>query len=228
MYDKGYVGAMENLALIRAGLDTVVPPLQNAVVGFSDLVITVDFDLLEVLEVWSSMPTPAPYVKLDVSRYITLISRMRQAGFSLTKEQELRAANIPYDEKDPELQKLFNHFLRQWGRGEELERPRLPDRSAGAYTLPELEGHCRKLDLFFSFAKAFDCAVDTDELRDEREQVAEWINLILLHNLRNNIRFCAACGAALPLHASGRLCSSCYRKQAGPAFRTGGFRKRRH
>lgn len=57
MYDKGYVGATQNLGAIRAGLTTVVPPLQQAVAGFSDLVLMVDFDLLEVLTEWNKMPT---------------------------------------------------------------------------------------------------------------------------------------------------------------------------
>ena len=214
MYEKGYVGAMENLSLIRAGLETVVPPLRSAVVGFSDLVITVDFDLLEVLQVWSSMPTPDPYIKLDVSRYITLITRMRTAGFHLTKEQELRAANIPFDETDGDLSELFFRFLRKWEDGGEVERPTLAEKQT-AYTLPELELYCRKLDLYFSFAKAFGCPVDRDALYTERERVADEINQILLHNLKNNIRFCAKCGAALPLHHSGRLCVICYRKLRG-------------
>lgn len=225
MYDKGYVGAMENLSLIRSGLESVVPPLQTAVVGFSDLVITVNFDLLEVLEVWSSMPTPAPYVKLDVSRYIALISRMRQAGFHLTKEQELRAANIPFDETDSELSALFFRFLRLWQDGAALERPELPEKQS-AYTLPELELYCRKLDLYFSFSKAFNCPIDRDALYDEREKIADEINQILLHNLKNNIRFCAKCGAALPLHHTGRLCNACFQKlHSGPVFHR---KKRRH
>ena len=210
MYDRGYVGAMENLSLIRAGLEAAVPPLRYAVVGFSDLVITVDFDLLEVLQVWSGMVTPDPYVKLDVSRYIDLISRMRQAGFFLTKEQELRAANIPFDETDRDLCDLFFRFLRLWRDGTPVERPVLPEKQT-AYTLPELELYCRKLDLFFSFSKAFQCPVDREDLYDERERVADEINQILLHNLKNNIRFCAKCGAALPLHHAGRLCARCFR-----------------
>ena len=214
MYDRGYVGAMEDPALIRAGLEAVVPPLTCAVVGFSELVITVDFDLLEVLEVWSGMPTPDPYVKLDVSRYISLIRRMRQAGFELSKEQELRAANIPFDETDSDLSELFFRFLKQWDADGTVERPVLPEKQT-AYTLPELELYCRKLDLFFSFAKAFGCPVDRDELYAEREKTADEINQILLHNLKNNIRFCARCGAALPLHHSGRLCSDCYRRMRG-------------
>ncbi len=210
MYDRGYVGAMDNLSAIRAGLDTVVPPLQYAVAGFSDLVLTVDFDLLEVLEVWNRMPTADPYIKLDISRYITIISKLREQGLHLTKEEELRAANIPFDETEDELLGQFHKYLRAYASGQTPEQPQLPAKS-GSYTLPELELHCRELDLWFSFAKAFGYRVDMEALRDEREDTADRINQILLHNLKNNIRFCARCGAALPLHGSGRLCNNCYR-----------------
>jgi len=211
MYDKGFVGATQNLGAIRAGLNTVVPPLQQAVAGFSDLVLQVEFDLLEVLTEWNRMPTVAPYVKLDITRYLTLISKIREQGFRLTKEEELRAANIPFDETEEPLRDLFFRFLRLHLQGEALPRPELPE--GGTRTLPELELYCRKLDLYFSFAKAFGCPVDEEALYDRREEVAEEINEILLHRLKNNIRFCAVCGAALPLHHHGRLCEACYRKQ---------------
>lgn len=210
MYNKGYVGATQNLAVIRAGLEAVIPPLQYAVVGFSDLVLRVDFDLLEVLTEWNKMPTAEPYKKLDITRYISLISRMREMGFILTREQELRAANIPFDETEDALRELFFRFLSQWQRGEAIEQPALPEDEP---TLPELEQYYRKLDLYFSFAKAFGCPVDEDKLYDTRERVADEINEILLHRLRNNIRFCARCGKALPLHHRGRLCDACYHRE---------------
>ncbi len=223
MYNKGFVGATQNLPAIRAGLEAAVPPLQYAVAGFSDLVLRVDFDLLEVLTEWSKMPSPEPYRKLDISRYLSLISKMREMGFTLTKEQELRAANIPFDETEDALRDLFFQFLGRWQRGEPIEQPGLPD---GDATLPDLEQHYRKLDLYFSFAKAFGCPVDEDRLYDSREEVAEEINEILLHRLRNNIRFCDRCGKALPLQHRGRLCDDCYRRtrpgqaRFGPKKRT--------
>ncbi len=215
MYSKGYVGATQNLGAIRAGLEAVVPPLEYAVAGFSDLVLQVDFDLLEVLTQWNQMPTAEPYRRLDITRYIAIISKMREMGFLLTKEQELRAANIPFDETEDPLRELFFQFLHRWQRGEAIEQPGLPD---GAPTLPELEQYYRKLDLYFSFAKAFGCPVDEDKLYDTRERVADEINEILLHRLKNNIRFCARCGKALPLHHRGRLCDGCFRKgrRGGP------------
>ena len=215
MYDKGIVGAMENLAAVRAGLETTVPPLQHAVQGFSELVLSVDFDLLEVLTEWSKMPAAEPYRKLDISRYIAVISKMRDRGFLLTKEQELRAANIPFDETEGALCELFFAFLQRWQQGESIEQPALV--TEGAPTLPELEQYYRKLDLYFSFAKAFGCPVDAERLYDTRERVAEEINEILVYRLQNNIRFCEQCGRALPLHHHGRLCEACYRKQRRPA-----------
>jgi len=217
MYSKGYVGATQNLTVIRAGLEAVVPPLQYAVAGFSDLVLQVDFDLLEVLTQWNQMPTAEPYHKLDISRYITIIAKLRALGFVLSREQELRVANIPFDETDDALRELFFHLLSRWQREEKLEQPSLPEDEP---TLPALELYYRKLDLYFSFSKAFGCPVDEDRLYDTRERVADEINEILLHRLRNNIRFCARCGKALPLHHQGRLCEGCYRTGRRSSFRS--------
>ena len=210
MYNKGYVGATQNLSVIRAGLEAVIPPLEYAVAGFSDLVLQAGFDLLEVLTEWNKMPTVEPYRKLDITRYITLISKIREMGFILSREQELRAANIPFDETEDALRELFFQFLHRWQRGEPVEQPGIPEEDA---TLPELEQYYRKLDLYFSFAKTFGCPVDEDKLYDSRERVADAINEILLHRLRNNIRFCGCCGKSLPLYHHGRLCDVCYRRQ---------------
>ena len=56
--------------------------------------------------------------KLDISRYIAIISKIRENGFLLTKEQELRAANIPFDETEDALRELFFQFLHRWQQGE--------------------------------------------------------------------------------------------------------------
>ena len=211
IYDKGFVGAAENLPFIQTAMETTVPPLTYAVAGFSDLVLMVDFDLLEVLEVWNRMPTVEPYRKLDISRYISIITNMRERGFRLDKRLELQAANIPFDENDDELNMMFFRFLRQYCEGETIEQPVLPEKQT-PYTLPELELYYRKLDLYFSFSKAFSCAVDEDSLREEREKTADLINQILLHNLKNNIRFCSRCGSPMPMYHTGRICNECYNR----------------
>lgn len=49
-----------------------------------------------------------------ISHYITLISKLREMGSVLAKEQQLQAANIPFDETVDALHKLFFQFLRCW------------------------------------------------------------------------------------------------------------------
>ncbi len=207
MYSRGYVGATQNLAFIRAGLEATVPPIEKAVVGFSDLVLQVDFDLLEVLTQWNKLPTVEPYVKLDITRYITIISKMRELGLTFSKEEELRAANIPFDETAEQLRELFFDYLLKLQQGQAIEQPALAGEDP---TLLELELYYKKLDLYYSFSRTFSLEVDEDRLFDTREAVADDINEILLKNLQNNIRFCAKCGAPLGLYQKGRLCDKCY------------------
>ena len=216
MYSRGYVGATQNLPFIKAGLEAPVPPIEKAVVGFSDLVLQVDFDLLEVLTEWNKLPTVEPYVKLDISRYITIISKMRELGLTFSKEEELRAANIPFDETTDQLRDLFFEYLLKLQRGEPIEQPAL---AGDKPTLLELELYYKKLDLYYSFSRAFDLSVDEDRLFDTREAVADDINEILLKNLKNNIRFCAKCGAPLSLYQKGRLCDKCYYQSRRPQQR---------
>ena len=222
MYEKGYVGATGNLSAIRAGLHADVPPISYAVLGFSDMVLQVDFDLLETLNEWSKMSAADPYRKLDISRYLFVISKMREKGFLFSKEQEIRAANIPFDETDDALWELFFHFLRRFQQEEPVEQPGFPE--GEERTLPELEQYCRKLDLYFSFSRAFGCPVDEDRLYDSRERAANEINEILLYRLRSNIRFCRRCGASLPPRHHGPLCDECFRKERASSPRP--FRKR--
>ncbi|MCI9121872.1 MAG: hypothetical protein HFG00_10190 [Oscillibacter sp.] len=210
MYSKGFVGATRNLAAIRAALEAPVPPLEYAVTGFPQLVLDSEFDLLEVLKEWSQLPTAEPFRKLDVTRYITVLTKIRDQGFQLGKELELRAANIPFDEEDPALWEHFLRYLRRWQQG---EAPDIPVLRGEDPSLPELELHYRKLDLCFSFARAFSFPVDSERLFDCREETADAINEILLYRLRNNIRFCACCGRSLPLPHQGQLCSSCWKKR---------------
>lgn len=233
MYDEGYVGAMQGLELVKNGLEAEVEPLEYAVVGFSDLVLEVEFDLLEVLTEWNRMPTVEPYRKMDIEHYINVISKIRNKGFNLSREQELQAANIPFDETEGDLMELLFQYLEMWQKGEAIEQPEHPrkikevNRLAKGksvtrtetgeakipVTLQEYELYCKQMDLYYSFSKAFGCQVDLEILRESREIAAAEINEILIHELRNSIRYCKSCGKPLPMHKMGKLCGPCHRKR---------------
>ena len=83
MYNKGWVGATQNLPAIRAGLEAAVPPLEYAVAGFSDLVLQVDFDLLEVLTQWNQMPTSGIGALSEAGYHPVYLPDLQNAGDGL-------------------------------------------------------------------------------------------------------------------------------------------------
>lgn len=106
-------------------------------------------------------------------------ARCGRRAFRSRASRSCGGANIPFDETEEELLELFFSFLRCFREGQPLSCLELPE--GHAPTLPQLEQYCRKLDLYFSFSKAFGCPIDRDALYDKREDAAESINQILLY-----------------------------------------------
>ncbi|KQM11661.1 hypothetical protein AOA80_07025 [Methanomassiliicoccales archaeon RumEn M1] len=135
MYSKGFVGATQNLPAIRAGLEAVVPPLEYAVAGFSDLVLQVDFDLLEVLTQWNQMPTAEPiksWTSPDISPSSPSCGRW---ALSCPRSRSSAPPTSPLTRPKRPCGSFFQ-LLRRWQQGEAVEQPGLSEEEA---TLPELE-----------------------------------------------------------------------------------------
>ena len=146
MYDVGYVGSLTESPVIEEGMRTPVQPVTKAMLGFSDLVLRVDHDLLEVLKVWNAMPTIEPYQKMDITGYIWIIEKLKERGIKLSKTEYLRAASIPFEEKSAELFEQFLGYCSAFSRGDlSITPPELRYDS-----LDSLELYCRELDLYYS------------------------------------------------------------------------------
>lgn len=105
------------------------------------------------------------------------------------------------------------------GRVSHLSCPELPE--GHAPTLPRLETkYCRKLDLYFSFSKAFEYPIDRDALYDKREGYKGNINRPALQSQKQHPLLRAA--AALRSTQSGRLYQAATGRSAPCAVRRGG------
>ena len=153
-----------------------VRPLPVAYLGFSDLVLKVDYDILDILKAWQTMPVQSPlYRKMDIIRYIELIQTMWEGGIHLSKREELCAANIPFDEGNRELMELFLFYCTCYQNGHKIGRP-IPT----ANTTDALELYCKKLDLYYSFGKHFGCPIDSDWIREEKMNASRKIHGLLI------------------------------------------------
>ncbi|MFR4979137.1 MAG: hypothetical protein ACLUDG_09485, partial [Butyricicoccus sp.] len=182
--------------------------IEKAMLGFSDLVLRVEHDLLEVLQVWNRIPAIAPYQKMPIDRYILILKTLEENELMLSKEESLRAATIPFDERDEELMDYFLLYCEQYLANKTIA---IPHR-----TKPSLDGlelYSQLLDLYYSFCRAFRQPVDLDWLRTEKENTALQINELLLRELAQKGHSCKICHAPMPLDSHYRICYKCMKKK---------------
>ena len=174
--DDSRDGERSELKFLKETYFEEVRPLPFAYLGFSDMVLKVDYDILDILKAWQTMPVQSPlYRKMDIIRYIELIQTMRDADVHLTKQEELCAANIPFDEGNRELMELFLFYCQLYQGGNEILRPR-----PSSATTDGLELYCKELDLYYSFGKHFGYAIDSDWIREEKMIASQKIHSMLV------------------------------------------------
>lgn len=119
IYDKGFAAAGPDCEYdLGKMLETVPSNVKEAALGFSDLVLKVDRPIIDVLKVWNQMPVKKPYYRMDITRYITIINYiLNTLHLEFSKEDLLRAASIPFDEKDADLLALFGIYCRACAGG---------------------------------------------------------------------------------------------------------------
>lgn len=208
LYDIGYVGSITGSEIIETGLRTPVPPVQKAMLGFSDLVLRVEHDLLEVLKVWNAMPTIEPYQKMDIGSYIWIIEKLKERGIELSKTEYLRAASIPFEENSEELLERFLGYCAAFSRGDMA----IPEPKLRYDSLDSLELYCKELDLYYSFSRAFGYEIDLDWLHAEKEGTAARINEILITQIRKKGNSCRRCHKPLRWDYPFRICQQCRRE----------------
>lgn len=209
IYDEGYAATAPYVWDLEDELNTIPPQADFAYHGFTELVLNVDHPLTDVLRVWNQMPIKKPYIRMDISRYIYIITLVEQAlPQKFSKEELLKAGNIPFDEKNEVLLQLFLSYMRAFSNGSSVVEKPMCDGSR----LSQLETYYKKLSLYYSFAKAFHQSYDKEWLAEEKQMVAEEINHLLINELSQRGASCRMCGGPLSLNSNYGICQKCYNK----------------
>lgn len=210
IYSKGYAAAGPDCDCdLETLLETVPNDVTEASLGFSDLVLRVDRPLVDVLKVWNQMPVKSPYRRMDISRHIFVIHYVQSVlKLDFSREDLLRASNIPFDEKDPKLLSLFGVYCTEYDSGANA----LPHPERTGNRLGSLELYYKMLDLYYSVSKVFHLSWDDEWLVSEKEQVAEEINYLLIHDLKRRGASCRSCGSPLPIDSPYSICDRCHKQ----------------
>lgn len=190
IYEDGYIGMFATGALQKnedvMALERLYcaksPQIACARLGYPHAIFTLEYDWLDALHVWSQMGSSlSHYDKTDIQRQISIVSGLRERKIPLTKEQEVFAAHIPFDEENGAILGYF------WDCCEGVVQGTLPQCVADpAGKLDDWEEYCKRLDVHYSFSRVYHFPVDMDFYHQERERASREIHKILLGSNRRN------------------------------------------
>ena len=207
IYNIGYVMASENCDGIDELLIEPNTKLQKAYLGFSEVLLNIDADLMEVLKIWANMPTSPLFTKTDITRTLFLINELRIRGFNFTKLELLKLTNIPFSEDNPAVFTLWLTYCDRYRKKREIHLP-VPE----SEDLYGLEDYYKCLDLYYSFCKAMGLPYDMELIREKKLETANKINEILISEISTHGKTCRICDAKLSWDYPFGICEECYKK----------------
>ena len=178
IYDTGYVAAVGgNSNFLKDKLYCEDRVIDEAVIGPSEAILNIKgLPLNEKLALWSTREEKLDYYrKMDVSEYIYILDKVKR--YKLAQEIEWDLLKVPFDVKSDSLMETFLDYVDELfvNKQKELFKP-----ECYSGNLDELEIYYMKINMYYSFSKIFNLKFDVNWVYNERIQVSENINEILL------------------------------------------------
>ncbi|NLM34227.1 MAG: RNA helicase [Clostridiales bacterium] len=213
IYEEGFVNTIfpEMKKRLKHSLTCYEEPISKAYLAPTEDILKVAGELEAKLKVWASLdPIEEFYEKINIDRLINLINITKQMGVfkKLTEEELFRCITIPFDESESPILNLWKDYVRLIATGDEtstLFKPSFPEDE-----LLSLEIYYRKIDLYYSFSKAFNMDMDERWVKEERSRVAKLIDEHLRERIVRFKKRCRICGKPLPWNYMHPVCDQCY------------------
>jgi ATP-dependent RNA helicase SUPV3L1/SUV3 len=177
IYDVGYVATYgENADFIDDSLQVEDMPIREAVLGPSEAILQIkSLPLREKLALWSTKKEYLNfYRKMDISEYLIILDTIK--GYKLQEKVQWRLLRIPFDVSNSDMMNAFLFYVDELfvAKHKVLTKPEnLKD------SLYDFEIYYQKINLYYSFSKAFNLDLDEDWVYESRLKVSESINEIL-------------------------------------------------
>lgn len=177
IYNVGYTAAQgENADFIKESLDTEDEPIWEAVIGPSEVILNIkSLPLREKLALWSTKKEHYNfYRKMDISEYLVILDNIK--GYKLQERVQWRLLKIPFDVSNNDMMNAFLFYIDEVfvAKHKVLTKPENLKNS-----LYDFEIHYQKINLYYSFSKAFDLDLEENWVQESRLKVSESINEIL-------------------------------------------------
>ncbi len=177
IYDIGYVASMNSdIDFVANRLESDDAEIDQVIVGPGEALLKVKgLPLKEKIALWSTREEKLGYYrKKDVRDYILILDKLKP--YQLEEAMEWRLMALPFDVNNDKLLTLFLKYVEECFviKAQELSKPD-PD----AHGLSFYEEYYLKINLYYSFSKAVNLAVDENWVHQSRKRACEEINALL-------------------------------------------------
>ncbi|HEY5561559.1 MAG TPA: helicase-related protein [Clostridiaceae bacterium] len=177
IYDIGYVASYGNTqAFITESLEGLDEIIEEGVIGPSEEILKItSLSLREKLTLWSTKEEKIPfYRKMDINQYLIVLDNIR--SLHLDQRTQWTLLKIPFDVANNDMMGTFLSYVDEQfiAKRKIISKPEylLED-------LYELELYYQRINLYYSFSKAFNIDFDEEWVYENRIKVSEDINSIL-------------------------------------------------
>lgn len=178
IYNEGFVASYGNTQkFINNNLEIKDELIESAVLGPSEEILKIKtLPLREKLALWSTMEESISYYrKMDIGEYLIILDSIK--NYKLDEAIQWKLLKIPFDVSNRDIMNCFLYYMDEIfiSKSKKITKPTYKFKD-----LYELETYYQKINLYYSFSKAFNLNFDEEWVYDERIKVSEDINHILV------------------------------------------------
>lgn len=178
IYNEGFVASYGNTQkFISDNLEIKDELIESAVLGPSEEILKIKtLPLREKLALWSTIEETIPYYrKMDIGEYLIVLDSIK--NYKLDEVIQWKLLKIPFDVSNKDIMNCFLYYMDEIfiSKSKKITKPTYKFKD-----LYELEAYYQKINLYYSFSKAFNLNFDEEWVYNERIKVGEDINHILV------------------------------------------------
>lgn len=207
-YDVGYVLTMDTPEHIEACLREETPAVTHLTIPFPQDALDSEYPLHELLETWADLPEVEGFTREDMWESMVLYEEMKPISKKASKSEIFSCITCPVDVKSPELVDYWKECCHAFFKKEPMPHPYFINEKAP--TLEDCELQYAALDVYSRMLKR---AGEADHTMQEKLELCDIINELLLETKEEYLRRCKVCGFPLPPRFHFQVCDRCFRKQ---------------
>lgn len=178
IYETGYVASKgDNIEFLRENLEVEDYSIKMAVLGPSEEILKIkNLPLKEKLALWVTRKEKIEfYRKMDINEYLIILDNVKK--YKLDEKTQWTLLKMPFDVSNNDM---MDYFLSYVDEVFIANRKSIPKPELLKTELYDLEIQYQRINLYYSFSRAFSLEFDEEWVLEARKNVSNSINNILL------------------------------------------------